>query len=488
MNKDELINEGAPIEAEPKVYVKSPPMIKVGNKFRVQITSMTHDAKGIAKVSGVSLEGDEITNFPIFTPGILIEEGGIVEIVKMKKSYAEGQILKLFPDMVSPNRVTPPCEIYEECGGCQLMHMSYDMQLNFKKSMLRQTLQRIGGLENLRINNVIGMDNPNQYRNKVQVPFGVVRGKLVCGFYKLGTHEIIPMTSCTIQSTEMSEIVKFVRNLCGEYGIKGYDETIDKGDIRHVLIRESSLTKEHMVVLVCTKDNYPYLDELVNKLVLRHPTVTSVIINVNKGVNNTILGKYCKVIYGKRTITDEINGLKFEIGAKSFFQVNHQQTEKLYQKVVELGEFKSTDIVIDAYCGIGTIGSFIAPAVKKVYGVEIVDDAINNAKSNAEINGINNIEFVCAKAEEQIAKWQADGIKADVIVVDPPRKGLDESLLTTIVEMNIPKVIYVSCDPATLARDLKYLTTNGYEINTIQPVDMFPQTVHVETVVLMSRK
>ncbi|MBQ8292454.1 MAG: 23S rRNA (uracil(1939)-C(5))-methyltransferase RlmD [Bacilli bacterium] len=463
-------------------------VIQEHEKYKVEFISMTHDGRGVCKLSGITMDDKPLENYPIFVEGAIIGEIGIIEITQMKKSYGLGQIVRIFNDKKSPNRVTPSCPIFGECGGCQLMHLSYEGQLSFKKGMVRETLRKIGGFDKIHINDVIGMEDPTKYRNKVQVPFGELKGKAISGFYKLNSHEIIPLTECSIQTEEMTEIVKFIRNLCNEYHIKGYNEKLNKGDIRHVLIRESIKTGEVMVILICTKAEYPELDELVNKLVKRHPRIVSVMINVNKYQTNTILGNYFKVLYGRNYIIDELCGLKFKIGCRSFYQVNAYQTEKLYNKVLEVGAFKDTDVVIDAYCGIGTIGSTIAKKAKYVYGVEIVEEAIQNAKENAEMNGLTNIEFVCNKAEDQIKEWAKMGIKADAIVVDPPRKGCEGDFLKTVVEMNIPKIVYVSCDVATLARDLKYLAENGYNVGHIQPVDMFPQTNHIENVVCVTKK
>ncbi len=461
-------------------------IIQEHEKYKVDFVSMTHDGRGVCKLSGMGVDGKILENYPIFVERAIAGESGLIEITLMKKNYGLGQVIKIFKDKRSPNRATPECSLYGECGGCQLMHLTYEGQLSFKKGMVRETLKKIGGFEKIKINDVLGMDDPTKYRNKVQVPFGSHKCKTICGFYKLNSHEIIPLSECSIQSEEMTEIVKFIRNLCNEYHIKGYVEDQNKGDIRHVLIRESIKTKDIMVILVCTKSDYPDLDILVKKLVGRHPRIKSVMINVNKYQTNTILGNYFKILHGNNYIIDELCGLRFKIGCRSFYQVNAYQTEILYNKVLELGKFKETDTVIDAYCGIGTIGSVISKHVKYVYGVEIIEEAINNAKDNAFINDIDNIEFVCAKAEDQIKEWANEGIHADAIVVDPPRKGCEGDFLQTVVEMQIPKIVYVSCDVATLARDLKYLCENGYKVDIVQPVDMFPQTVHIENIVRLT--
>lgn len=464
------------------------PTIEVGQRFKVEFTSMTHDGQGVCKINGKDANGIEITNYPVFVPFAITAEQGMIELIQIKKDYGLGKIVRIFPDKKSPYRTISRCPHYPECGGCNLMHLNYDGQLIFKQKMVKETLQRLGSLTDIVVNPVIGMNSPWFYRNKVQVPFGIKKGKTVAGFFRANSHDIIPLENCYIQSEEMTSIFKFIKNLFNEFKIKGYDEEKHRGDVRHVLIRESKVTSEIMVVFVCMTDKFPNIDEFCQKLLNRHPKITSLVINVNKERTNEILGKYTKTIYGNKVIHDILSGMNFSIGAKSFYQVNHEQTEKLYEQVLINGHFKKTDIVIDAYSGIGTIGLLIAPHVKHVYGVEIVEDAIRNAIQNAKDNYIENITFVCNKAENQIVKWHEEGIKADVMVVDPPRKGCDEELLKTIVKMQIPNIIYVSCDPGTLSRDLQYLTSKDYHIKIIQPVDLFPQTTHVETLVLLCAK
>jgi len=470
-----------------KEFNRPEPIIEVGQVFKVQFTDLTHTGQGIAKISGKNLKGVEYFNFPVFVPLAAIGDQGIIELTQIKKDYALGKFVKLFPDKKSPDHVPIKCKHYPDCGGCNIMHLSYQAQCDFKTKMVKRTLERIGKLTDVEVKPIIGMDNPWYYRNKVQVPFGERRGKTIGGFYRLNSHEVIPLEECHIQSEEMTEIIKFTKNLLNEFKIKGYDEQKHQGEIRHVLIRESRKTSEIMVVLVCLNDIKEKLTGLVGKLIKRHPRIVSIYLNINKDRTNEILGDETILLHGKEAIVDELLGIKFNISPKSFFQVNPEQTERLYSQVLELGDFSKDDIVIDAYCGIGTISLAIAPHVKHVFGVEVVEDAIKDAKKNALQNEISNATFVCNEAEKQLELWQQSGIKAQAIVVDPPRKGCDKRLLQTIVEMRIPKMIYVSCDPATLARDLRFLIDQGYTVDTVQPVDMFPQTYHVETVVLMSR-
>ena len=461
--------------------------IQIGEKFKVKFTSMTHDGKGVCKINGMLKNESLADNFPIFVNDAIINEEGIIEITSLKKTLGNGKIVKLFKDKTSKFRVEAKCPIYENCGGCHLMHLSYEGQLAFKKSMVKQTMEKIGGFKELKIKNVIGSVNQDKYRNKVQIPFGTKNNKTVCGFYKNASHDIIPLESCYIQSDEMTEIVKFIRNLCNEFKIRGYNEEKHSGDIRHVLVRESKKTNQIMVVLVTLKKDIRNLDEFVKKLVNRHPKIVSIMQNINSSQTNVILGEETINLYGKDYIEDILLGYTFKIGTTSFYQVNPDTTELLYSKAIELADFKKTDNIIDAYCGIGTIGICASSKVNHVYSVEIVKEAIKNAKENAKANKVTNIEFVVGKSEEQIVKWKKAGLQIDAIIVDPPRKGLDTLLMDTINEMDIKKIVYISCDPATLARDIKYLNNLGYETNFVQPVDMFPHTNHVENITVLTK-
>ena len=470
-----------------EIIEKSPRIIKVGATFRVEFTSMTHDARGVCKLDGVNKYGEALTNFPIFVQNAIKGEAGIIEITEVKKTLGNGKLVKVFKDKTSPHRINPICPIYHECGGCQLMHLSYEGQLAFKREIVRQTLAKIGGITEVNVKKTIPSVDQLYYRNKVQIPFGINKGKTVCGFYRNQTHEIIPFDTCYIQSNQMSEIVKFIRNLCSEFKITGYDEVTGKGLIRHVLLRQAK-NGEVMAVLVTTKKDIKGLSELATKLVKRHPEVVSVMQNVNDANTNVILGNNTYLVYGKEYIEDQLLNHIFRIGAHSFYQVNPKTTELLYLQAIKLAKLQKTDNVIDAYCGIATIGISLADSVNHVYGVEIVSEAINNAKTNISVNKLDNIDVVCAKTEDQIIKWRQNNLKIDAIFVDPPRKGLEKSIIETIDLMQILKVVYISCDVATLARDLKQFIELGYEIKTVQPVDMFPQTLHIETVVCLERK
>ncbi len=464
--------------------------IEVGERFKVAFNGYTHEGLAIAKIDGKDRKGCEYTNFPLFVFGALDKEFGFVEITKMNKTYAYAKMLRLFDENHSEYRNKPLCPHYTECGGCNLMHMTYKGQLVFKQKMVEDTLRKIGGFDNLKIEPIYGIpQNSMYYRNKVQVPVAGINNKTICGFYKRETHHIIPLEECYIQPLESTKLIKFVKNVCHEFGIKGVTYKEESGTLKHILVRKNHNETEYMVVLVVNKKDFISQEDLsllTKKIVQKFPQVVSIVANINELMGNTILGDKCITLYGKDYITDTLCGLKFKIGAKSFYQVNHDMCEALYNNAIEVANLKPNDIIIDAYCGIGTIGLIAAGKVAKVYGVEIVDEAVKNANANAKLNKITNATFVCEKAENQIVKWMNEEIKPSVIFVDPPRKGLDSTLIDTIIKMKIEKVVYISCDPATLARDLKIFTESGYKINYVRPFDLFPQTNHIENVVSLS--
>ena len=459
-------------------------IIKIGATLKVDFVSLSHEGLGIAKINGLNQHNEYYENFPIFVSGALPKESGIIQITKLTKTYGFGELVKIFPDTYSLDRTTPICKNYPTCGGCNIMHMNYKAQLRFKEQMVKETLERIGCLDNVKVESIIGAKNPIYYRNKVQVPVGQENNKTIAGFYKRDTHHIIPLDKCYIQPSFSTEVTQFIKNLLNEYKLVGYDERLHKGDIRHILVK-SNIDGEMMIVIVALHEIKNHLDMIVKKITTRYPLVKSIVLNINKARGNTILGDTNILLYGDKFITDTLCGKKFILGATSFYQVNHEQTETLYTKALELAHFTKTDTIIDAYCGIGTIGIIASKDVKEVYGVEIVKEAIENAKINLSLNKVENATYVVGKAEEQIVKWMHDGLAVTGIVVDPPRKGCDEALLETIKQMKISKVLYISCNPATLARDLKYLTQNGYTIQVVQPIDMFPQSSHVETIVVL---
>ncbi len=449
--------------------------VQKNDYIEVVFEDLTHDGAGVAKVDG----------YPLFVKNALPGEKAKIKVIKVNKGYGFGRLEEILEE--SPYRVDTPCPIYKECGGCQLQHLSYEGQLLAKEKQVRDVLTRIGKLENVKVHPVLGMSEPWRYRNKAQVPVGEREGGLIAGFYQQRSHEIIDMEACMIQQEKNDEVVQAVKRICTKYGVTAYNEQRHKGSLRHIMARHGQVTKEVMVVLVTRTPDLPNKERIVKEIVEAVEGVKSIIQNVNSKKTNVILGDETRVLWGEEVIYDLIGNVKFAISSRSFYQVNPAQTKVLYDQALSYAELTGEETVIDAYCGIGTISLFLAQKAKKVYGVEIVPEAIADANRNAELNEIDNVEFAVGEAEVVIPNWYKEGIVADVLVVDPPRKGCDDALLQTIIEMKPKKVVYVSCNPATLARDLRILEDGGYRTVEVQPVDMFPHTTHVECVVLMSR-
>ncbi|WP_368986505.1 23S rRNA (uracil(1939)-C(5))-methyltransferase RlmD [Caldifermentibacillus hisashii] len=444
--------------------------VKKNDYIDVEFVDLTHEGQGVAKIDG----------FPIFVPGGLLGESAQIKILNVKKNYGYGKLIEIREK--SPYRVEIPKEDMHKYGGCQLHHMSYEGQLQFKQNLVEQTLTRIGKLQDVNIHPIIGMEQPFHYRNKAQVPVGERNGRLITGFYKPRTHEIIDTDESVIHMEAINDAIKIVKEICSELGVAAYNEEAHTGVLRHIMARFGRKTDELMIVLITRTEKLPHREEIVGKIVAALPNVKSVVHNVNPKRTNVILGERTQVLWGQNVIYDYIGNVKFAISPRSFYQVNPVQTQVLYDKALAYTGLTGEEIVIDAYCGIGTISLFLAQQAKKVYGVEVVSDAINDAKKNADLNGITNVEFTVGEAETVIPNWAKEGIHADVIVVDPPRKGCDAALLKTIIEMKPKRVVYVSCNPATLARDLGILEAGGYQTLEVQPVDMFPMTMHVECV------
>ena len=435
------------------------------------------DGEGIGKADG----------FTVFVKDAVIGDTVTAKIIKAKKNYGYGRLMEVLKP--SPYRVEPKCEFARQCGGCQLQALSYDQQLVFKTNKVKGHLERIGGFTDIPMEPIIGMDELFHYRNKAQFPVGRNKeGKIVTGFYAGRTHNIIENRDCALGVAENKEVLDRVIAHMEKYGIEPYNEATGKGLVRHVLIRYGYFTKEVMVCLILNGNKLPKEVQLVKSL-CEIPGMTSITINVNKKRSNVILGEEIRLLWGQEYITDRIGDISYQISPLSFYQVNPMQTQKLYAKALEYADLHGEETVWDLYCGIGTISLFLAQKAKFVRGVEIVPAAIENAKENAKLNGLENTEFFVGKAEEVLPReYKKNGVYADVIVVDPPRKGCDETLLETMIEMNPERIVYVSCDSATLARDLKYLCERGYELRKVCPVDQFGMTVHVETVVLLSHK
>ncbi len=455
---------------EEYTMTKLKPPVEKNTYYDVTFEDLTHDGAGVAKIEG----------FPIFVPNGLPDEKAKIKVTKVNKGYGFGRLIELYQK--SEYRVDAPCPIYKECGGCQLQHLSYEGQLVAKQKQVQEVLTRIGKLQNIKVHSVLGMDNPWRYRNKAQVPVADREGGLVAGFYQQRSHEIIDMEACLIQQEKNDLVVQTVKTICEKFGIQAYDEKNNKGTLRHIMARYGLVSGEIMVVLVTRTRELPQKNKIILEITENLPGVKSIVQNINSKQTNVIFGNETNVLWGEEYIYDNIGDIKFAISARSFYQVNPEQTKVLYDKALEYAGLTGEETVIDAYCGIGTISLFLAQKAKKVYGVEIVPEAIEDAKRNAALNNIDNAEFAVGEAEVVIPAWYKDGVRADVIVVDPPRKGCDEALLQTILKMKPKKVVYVSCNPATLARDLRILEDGGYKTAEVQPVDMFPHTVHCEAV------
>lgn len=451
-------------------------MIEKNKDYTIDITGMGYEGEGVGKID----------NFTVFVQGALLGETVNVKIVKVAKNYAYGKLLEVIK--ASKHRKEPGCGIYKSCGGCQMQHMSYEGQLEFKTQRVKDVMERIAKLEDVVVHDTLGMKEPYRYRNKVQLPVGKVNDEIRIGFYAPRSHDIKDMDTCGIQHEVADKVVKLTREWIIKHNIEPYNELTDKGSVRHIMIRSGFKTGEVMVVIVTREEKLPYLKEFVEVMRNNIYGLKSVIQNINSKKTNVILGDKNKTLWGEGTITDYIDEFKFNISPMSFFQINPVQTEILYNKTLEYADLTGNETVFDAYCGTGTISLFLSQKAKKVYGVEIVPEAIEDAKKNALQNNVDNVEFLVGESEKVIPELIDKGIKADVVVVDPPRKGCERSLLEAISKMEPKKIVYVSCDPATLARDLGILKELGYRTVEIQPVDMFPQTAHVECVARIEKK
>lgn len=451
--------------------------LKKDDLIEIAIEDLGADGLGIGRWEGMA----------VFVKDTVIGDRIRAKILKVKKTYAYGLLLEILEP--SPDRVEPVCPVARQCGGCQIQAMSYPAQLRFKENKVRSNLMRIGGFCQVPMEPIIGMEHPLRYRNKAQYPIGTGRdGRLTAGFYAGHTHSIIDNHDCVLGAEVNQEILEMVLSHMEKYRIPAYDERTGTGLVRHVMIRTGFHTGQAMACLVTNGRKLPASEALVQKL-REIPGMVSIVQNVNRENTNVILGSETRLLWGQEYIEDTIGDIRYQISPLSFYQVNPVQTERLYMTALEYAGLTGHETVWDLYCGIGTISLFLAQKAGNVYGVEVVPEAIADAKRNAALNHIGNAEFFVGKAEELLPqKCEEEQIRADVIVIDPPRKGCAEPVLETMVRMSPSRIVYVSCDSATLARDLKYLCAHGYELTRCRAVDMFPMGVHVETVCLMSMK
>ncbi|UOF92253.1 23S rRNA (uracil(1939)-C(5))-methyltransferase RlmD [Fodinisporobacter ferrooxydans] len=498
------------------------PPVQVGAIYELDIAGLSHEGDGVGRYQG----------FTVFVKGALPNERVLARITDVQKRFAHATMENLIEP--SKDRIQPICEVYDQCGGCQLQHLSYQGQLAYKEQHVKDVLQRIGhlDLDSIRIHPIIGMKQPWRYRNKAQAPVAqqsvstsnveyisqeIETGNslskirniaeksetmsklsksaeerdihsnqnddgLVAGFYAANSHQVVDIDKCHIQHQSNEEIIRSVKGILRELQIPAYNRSKRTGIVQHIIAKVAFATGDTMIVLVTKTKELPKQKAFIDLVRQRIPHTVSIMLNYHPEHTSKVMGKQSFCIWGKEEIYDQIGDIRFAISADSFYQVNPVQTQVLYGKALEYAELTGSEIVIDAYCGVGTISLFLAKSIKHVYGIEIIDQAIQDARKNAKMNQIENTTFITGKAEVEIPKLYRSGVAADVIVVDPPRKGCDEKLLATIAEMKPKRVVYVSCDPSTLARDLRYLEDHGYKTMEVQPVDMFPHTAHVEAI------
>ena len=447
------------------------PLIK-NNTYQCEITGYTSEGLGVAKVDGAV----------VFINNAVKGDIANIKIVKTTKNISYGIISELLTP--SPNRVHPLCSVSQKCGGCTTWHMSYEEELEFKREKVENVIKRIGKVD-FDVTEIVGSSLVSRYRNKAQFPVSDVNGKAIYGFYRKNSHDIIETKDCLIQTEKSNEIAKYITDFLNKHNIQAYNEHTHSGFIRNIYIRTGFKTGEILLCLVSTSFSIPEINLLAEELRSKFKKITGFLINKNSEKTNQILGSEYITIFGEPSLSDFLCDNKFNISPSSFYQVNRQAAENLYNKAIEYCNFDGTETVLDMYCGVGTITLAVSKYVKQITGIEIVADAIKNAIKNAETNNISNATFVVGDAKDAVKRFESD--KIDVVIVDPPRKGLDVDTIQSIITINPEKIAYISCDPATLARDVKIFCENGYSLRNISAFDLFPRTWHVETVILMTK-
>jgi 23S rRNA (uracil1939-C5)-methyltransferase len=446
-------------------------LVEKNEYYEVDFTDLTHDAMGVCKIDG----------YPIFVKDALKGESALIKVIKTNKNFGFGRLVEIKKE--SPFRKIPICEHYQSCGGCNTMHMNYQTQLDFKRYRTDQTLKKLGKV-NTKVLETVGMNNPYYYRNKVIIPFSKEKGKIVAGLYKARSHDIVNIKRCHVFPKVISDMVRYFRSLFTELDFSIYDENIDDGLLKAVMFRYSMSLEEISVTFITKHGKLPHKEEIISRLIERYPQVTSIVQNINAKKTNVLLGPKSRVLLGEDKIHDTLLGLDYEISHRSFYQINPVQTEELYKKAIEYAALKEDYTVVDAYCGIGTIGLTAAKDVKQVIGFDIIKDSIKNAQQNAKNNNIDNAKFIVGASEEVLPTIKES---IDVLFIDPPRKGCDKKFLESIIKQGINRIVYISCNVSTLARDLNFLQANEYKIIETTPFDMFPQTSHIETVTLLEK-
>ncbi|HGS0806817.1 TPA: 23S rRNA (uracil(1939)-C(5))-methyltransferase RlmD [Streptococcus pneumoniae] len=450
-------------------------MLKKNDIVEVEIVDLTHEGAGVAKVDGLVF----------FVENALPSEKILMRVLKVNKKIGFGKVEKYL--VQSPHRNQDLDLAYLRSGIADLGHLSYPEQLKFKTKQVKDSLYKIAGIADVEVAETLGMEHPVKYRNKAQVPVRRVNGVLETGFFRKNSHNLMPLEDFFIQDPVIDQVVVALRDLLRRFDLKPYDEKEQSGLIRNLVVRRGHYSGQIMVVLVTTRPKVFRVDQLIEQVIKQFPEIVSVMQNINDQNTNAIFGKEWRTLYGQDYITDQMLGNDFQIAGPAFYQVNTEMAEKLYQTAIDFAELKKDDVVIDAYSGIGTIGLSVAKHVKEVYGVELIPEAVENSKKNAQLNNISNAHYVCDTAENAMKNWLKDGIQPTVILVDPPRKGLTESFIKASAQTGADRIAYISCNVVTMARDIKLYQELGYELKKVQPVDLFPQTHHVETVALLSK-
>ena len=448
---------------------------KKNEYYKGIVEDLTSEGSGVVKIAG----------FPFFVEGTLPGENVEIKVMKVNKSYGYARLISIIDK--SPHRVEEKDVKGRQIGTMTLQHMTYESQLDYKQKVVQDAFERLGHFQEVNVLPVLGMNNPWQYRNKAQIPVQLVNGQIETGFYRKKSHQLVPIENFHIQHPEIDAAIIIVRDILRKYNLSIYDEKTHKGFIRHIIIKRGHHTGQMMVVLVATKTKLGVEEHIVKDLRTKLPKMVSLVLNMNPDKGNAILGRKNRILWGQDYYEDQMLGKTFRVSANSFYQVNTPQAEKLYQVAIDAADLSGKETVLDAYCGIGSISLSIAPHAEKVYAMEIVEEAIDMAQQNAQINEIENAVFQAGAAEDVLPQWNQQGIHFDVAVVDPPRKGLDPEFIQALIEQDPKRIVYVSCNPATCARDCRIIADAGYRVEKIQPVDLFPQTTHVESIVLMSR-
>lgn len=450
--------------------------VQKNQELIVDIIDLTHEGLGVAKVDG----------YPLFIENALPEEQVKVHVLKVGAKFGYAKVKNFLK--TSPYRVKNFDEQLIRTGIAPLAHLSYEQQLVYKQKQVANVMQKIAKMPDIPVLPTIGMRQPTGYRNKAQIPVRMINGELQTGFYRKNSHDLVPIEHFYIQDEAIDQAIIVIRDILRRFHVKAYNEETHEGFLRHIVIRKGHYTNEMMVVLVTRKEKFFQIDQIINQIIQQLPNVVTIVQNINEEKTNVILGRQEKILYGPGYICDLLLGKTYHISAKSFYQVNTIQAEKLYQTAYDFAQLTSKDIIIDAYSGIGTIGLSVADQVKHVYGMEVVEEAVEDAIANAKNNGLTNTTYLVGSAEKVMTQWVKEGIQPDVIFVDPPRKGLTPSFIEASCQMNPEKIVYISCNPATMARDLVHFATLGYVAQQVQPVDLFPMTNHVECVGLLERK